>query len=159
MASDLVADCRPPLVSETSTEGTVLFAWSTRLVVSCTMWPPSSWRSICAMASCVVLKKPVRLTPDQRVVVLGGVVGERLGDEDPGVVHECVHPAEVADSGIDDDAGDGWIGDVTGDGDHAYVMGSRDRARVGDDGSTVLSVGLHERGADAPRRGAVTPTS
>jgi hypothetical protein len=28
--------------------------------------------------------------PDQGLLVLGGVDGERLGDEDPGVVHECV---------------------------------------------------------------------
>ena len=33
IASDLVAAFRPPLVSEASTDGTLLLAWSTRLVV------------------------------------------------------------------------------------------------------------------------------
>jgi hypothetical protein len=33
MARALVADCRPPLVREASTEGTAELAWSTRLVV------------------------------------------------------------------------------------------------------------------------------
>ena len=33
IASDLVAAFKPPLVSEASTDGTLLLAWSTRLVV------------------------------------------------------------------------------------------------------------------------------
>src|SRR6476659_1238688 len=39
IASDLVAAANPPLVSEASTEGTLLLAWSRKLVVICTMCP------------------------------------------------------------------------------------------------------------------------
>ena len=60
IASDLVAPFKPPLVSEASTEGTPDLAWSTRLVVTCTIWPLRCF-SISAMASCVMWKKPVRL--------------------------------------------------------------------------------------------------
>ena len=60
MASDLVAAFRPPLVSEASTEGTLLLAWSTRLVVMLTMWPEPCF-SISAAARWVMWKKPARL--------------------------------------------------------------------------------------------------
>src|SRR6266478_2398777 len=49
-------------VSEASTDGTCEFACSIRLVVICTTWPLCRF-SISAMASCVMWKKPVRLTP------------------------------------------------------------------------------------------------
>ena len=47
---------------DASTEGTADNAWSTRLVVIWTTWPPPRF-SISAMASCVMWKKPARLTP------------------------------------------------------------------------------------------------
>src|SRR5664279_5896437 len=82
--------------------------------------------------------KAGEVDPDQSLVVVGGVAGERLGDEDPGVVHERVDPAEVAHGGVDHVAGDDRIGDVTGYGDDAGVTGWRDRTGVGDDGPTCL---------------------
>ena len=39
MASDFVAELRPPLVSEASTDGTFELGWSTKLVVMLTMCP------------------------------------------------------------------------------------------------------------------------
>jgi len=63
------------LVSEASTDGTLLFAWSTRLVVTCTTWPPSSWRSILRDGQLRGGEKAGEVDPDQGLVVLGGVVG------------------------------------------------------------------------------------
>jgi hypothetical protein len=52
IASDLVAALRPPFVSEASSAGTPEIAWSTMLVVICTMWPLLCF-SISAMTSWV----------------------------------------------------------------------------------------------------------
>ncbi|MNO01711.1 hypothetical protein D3C81_2219370 [compost metagenome] len=50
----------PPLVSEASTDGTPSIAWSTRLVVTLTIWPLAFF-SISAIASCEIWKKPLML--------------------------------------------------------------------------------------------------
>jgi hypothetical protein len=62
------------------------------------------------------------------VVVLVGVLGERLGDEHTGVVDEGVDVAERGQCPVHDARGDGGIGDVTGDGQHLLVVGRRDGA-------------------------------
>ncbi|MNL88227.1 hypothetical protein D3C87_2178100 [compost metagenome] len=48
-----VAAAKPPLVNDARTEGTLEFAWSTSVVVICTMWPPPCL-SIASTAGCVV---------------------------------------------------------------------------------------------------------
>jgi len=97
IANDLVAASSPPLVSEARTEGTFEFAWVIRLVVMLTTWPPPC-SSICATERCVMAKNPVRLNRDDVGVVLGGVIGERLGDEDASVVDQRVDPARTQTS-------------------------------------------------------------
>ena len=54
-------------------------------------------------------------------VVLGGVAGERLGDEDAGVVVERIHPPEPTDRGAHELFGDRRIGNVARNGDHTRV--------------------------------------
>ena len=93
MASDRVAAARPPLVSAARTAGVPEFAESATVAETLTTWPPCRV-AISAMARCVSQKNPVRLTPDHAGVVSGGVVGERLGDEDARVVDEGVDAAE-----------------------------------------------------------------
>src|SRR5471030_2491930 len=59
IARDFVAEFRPPFVSDASTDGTPLIAWSVRLVVIVTTWPLEFF-SISAIASCVIWKNPER---------------------------------------------------------------------------------------------------
>ena len=61
IASERVTAARPPLVRDVSAEGDALLAWSTRLVVMLTTWPPP-WATICRIARCVTWKKPARFT-------------------------------------------------------------------------------------------------
>src|SRR6266550_6686365 len=63
-------------------------------------------------------------------VVLGGVIGQRLGDEDAGVVDQRVNPAELTQALADDLFGGGGIADVTLNGKHAGVFRRLDGARV-----------------------------
>ena len=117
IASDLVAASRPPLVRDASTDGTPLMAWSTRLVVMFTTWPPPCF-TISAMARCVMWKKPARLTPSDRREVGLGVLGERLGDEDAGVVDQRIDAAEPGHGFGDHALGGLRVGDVAGDGEN-----------------------------------------
>src|SRR5271163_1206024 len=77
IASSLVTAFNPPLVSDASADGSAESAWSTRLVEMLTRWPPAPPLSIADTAARETSKNPRRLTP---------VIGERLGDEDAGVV-------------------------------------------------------------------------
>ena len=61
-ASDLVAEARPPLVSDVRTEGEAELAWSARVVVMFTTWPPPPG-NITPMTRWVSQKNPVRFTP------------------------------------------------------------------------------------------------
>ena len=65
MASDLVAAARPPLVSAVRAAGTLEFAYSAMVAVRLTTWPLPRL-SISAMARCVSVKNPVRLTATTR---------------------------------------------------------------------------------------------
>ena len=65
VASERVTALRPPLVSEASADGTLVLAWSTRLVDTLTMWPPPCV-SIASTARRVISKKPRRFTPVTR---------------------------------------------------------------------------------------------
>ena len=88
-----------------------------------TMWPPPCF-SISATARCVMWKKPARLTPSIGGEVGLGVLGERLGDEDAGVVDQRVDAAELrATASAIDPLGGRRVGDVAGDGQN---VGRRD---------------------------------
>jgi hypothetical protein len=84
-------------------------------------------------------------------VVIQGVFGEGLGEEDARVVDEGIDVAVAVDRGGDDAFGGGWVGDVALDGQDVLVVGGRDRARVGDDCVAELPVGVDQGGADALR--------
>ena len=79
------------------------------------------------------------------------VVGEGLGDEDPGVVDEGVDAAEPLDGGGDDAVGGGGIADVALDCQDVGVLRLGDRARGGDCGVAELAVSGYKAGADALR--------
>ncbi len=64
---------------------------------------------------------------------LGGVDGERLGDEDSGVVDQGVDASETRECFADDPVGGCGLGDVSLDGEHGRVLGGLDRKGVGDD--------------------------
>ncbi len=85
-------------------------------------------------------------------VVVGGVVGERLGDEDACVVDQGVDPAEPFDGRLRRPFGGGAVGDVALHCDDAGVVGGGDRAGDRDDGVTEPAVRLDEAGSDALRR-------
>jgi hypothetical protein len=84
-------------------------------------------------------------------VVIQGVFGEGLGEEDARVVDEGVDAAVAVDRSSDDAFGGGWVSDVALDGQDVLVVGGRDRARVGDDCLAELPVGVDQGGADALR--------
>ena len=61
MASDLVAACRPPLVSEASTDGTPAIGVVDQARGDVDDVPAALRRASAATASCVTWKKPARL--------------------------------------------------------------------------------------------------
>jgi len=61
MASERVTASSPPLVNDASAAGEALLAWSTRLVVTLTIWPPP-WPTIWRTTRYAMWKKPVRFT-------------------------------------------------------------------------------------------------
>ena len=61
IASERATAARPPFVRDASADGEPLLAWSTRLVVMLTTWPPP-WTTIWRIARCVTWKKPARFT-------------------------------------------------------------------------------------------------
>ena len=88
-----------------------------------------------------------------RAIVFGGVVGERLGDEDAGVVDQRVDAAEARDRLRDDALGGRRIGDVAGDGQDVRIGGRLDRAGIGDDAVVAVAVRLDQAApmpCDAP---------
>ncbi len=88
IASALVAELMPPLVRFASAVGTAEVAWSVRLVVMLTIWPEPCF-SISVAARWVMWKKPATLVA---ILVLKSscrVLGERLADEDAGIVDQA----------------------------------------------------------------------
>ena len=94
MASDLVTAFRPPLVSDASADGTLLIG-----VVDQAGGDvddvPAALRQHRRDGALGELEEPAQVDPEDQVVVVGGVLGERLGDEDAGVVDQRVDPAEL----------------------------------------------------------------
>ena len=125
-ASDRVAAAIPPFVSDASVEGRVPSAWSTRLVVMLTTWPPPC-STIGARTSCVMWKKRPGSGHRRREVVLR-VIREGLADEDARVVHEGVDAAEPVGRRGHHAAGGDRRGDVAGHGQHVAIPAGADRA-------------------------------
>src|SRR5438309_11463481 len=74
--------------------------------------------------------EPGEVDRDDVGVVLGGVIGERLGDEDASVVDQRVDPAELTQALADDLSGGGGIADVTLNGKHLDVFRRLDGGRL-----------------------------
>ena len=81
-----------------------------------------------------------------------GVLGERLGDEDPGVVDQRIDPAELLDRPADHPVGDRRVGDVAGDGQHVRRGVGLDGPRVGDDAVAPVEEPADQSRADPLRR-------
>src|SRR3989442_919045 len=97
-------------------------------------------------------KEPGEVDRDDVGVVLGGVIGERLGDEDASVVDQRVDPAELLQALANDLFGGGGIADVTLNGKDADVFRRLDGARVRYYRVAEFPVGGDERLSD-PLRG------
>src|SRR2546430_5666683 len=76
-----------------------------RAAVIVTMLPPVFCANICLMESWVTYRKALDVRRDERLEVLGRVVRERLGEEDPGVVDQCVDRLEARHRRLDDPGG------------------------------------------------------
>ena len=117
IASDLVAAFRPPLVSEASTDGTPRVG-----VID------QAGRDLDDVAAALLLhlgdgelgdvEEARDVDADHGRIVFGGVLRERLGDEDAGVVDQRVDAAEALDGLRDHALGGVPVGDVAGHGEH-----------------------------------------
>ena len=97
-----------------------------------TTWPPP-WATICRMARWVMWKNPARFTAVIAAIVVARVFGERLADEDPGVVDQAVDPPEPVERLLHHALGPSRLGDVTLHGEEVGLVGGGDRARGADD--------------------------
>ena len=97
-------------------------------------------------------EEPGQVHSDRGGELVLRVVGEGLGDEDPGVIDQGVYAAEALDGRVDDAVGGGGIADVALDGQDVGVLRLGDGARGGDGGVAELAVGGYEAGSDALRR-------
>ena len=82
-------------------------------------------------------------------VIFGGVVRERFGDEDPGVVDQGVDAAETGDGFADDLLGDFRFADVAGHGEDVRIGGGFDRPRSGNHLVVQITEGFDHAGAEA----------
>jgi hypothetical protein len=89
--------------------------------------------------------------PGHRVVVLVGVVGERLGDEHSGIVDQGVDPAEPVQGMFDDVRAGARPGQVPRHREH-FGVGAVDGAGGRDHGVAELAVGGNQARADAAGR-------
>ena len=87
---------------------------------------------------------------DQRVV-LGGVVGEWLGEEDACVVDQGVDAPEAVNCLADDLVGGGLVGHVARDREDVWVLRRLDVERIRHDRPASLPVSVDEAGADSLR--------
>jgi hypothetical protein len=96
-------------------------------------------------------EEATEVDPDSDREVVGCVVGERLRDEDAGVVDEGVDAPEAFKCPTDDPVGGGGIGDVSFDAEHARVPSWLERARSGDNRPAPPPILCDKAGADALR--------
>jgi len=95
------------------------------------------------------LEEAPQVDSSHGVIVLVGVVGERLGDEDAGIVDDGVDPAEAGQGRVHDAGANAPRGHVAGRGQYIRIIRLADRAGVRDHGVTKLAVGGDQGGADA----------
>ena len=93
IASERVTAASPPLVSDASAEGSLLSAWSTRLVVMLTTWP-LPWATICPITRWVMWKNPARFTAVIAEKSSGVYSVNGLPMKIPAVVDQAVDPTE-----------------------------------------------------------------
>ena len=107
-ASDLVAEAMPPLVSDVKTEGAlrVGVVGQGRGDVDDVAGSLLQHLDDGALGQ---REEPSEIDADHRFVVIGGVVGERLGDIHPGIVDETVDAAEALECPADDPVGRGGL--------------------------------------------------
>jgi hypothetical protein len=98
------------------------------------------------------VKEPGDVDAQDRRVVGLGVLSERFGDEDAGVVDERVDAPELGYAFGDRTLGRLPIGDVAGNDQDVVVVRRLDRACRRDDPIIAIAVGLDEGRADALRR-------
>ena len=91
------------------------------------------------------VEEPGEVDRRDRGVLIEGVVGERLADEESGVVDQRVDPTEPVECQFDHALGGLRLGDVTRYREHVGFAGRADRARGRDDRIT----GSTERRCDA----------
>ena len=81
-----------------------------------------------------------------------GVLGERLGDENPGVVDQRIDPAELPDRVPDHPVGDRRVGDVASDSEYVRRSVQLDGPGVGDDAVAAIEIATDQTRADPLRR-------
>ena len=123
IASDRVTASSPPLVRDASADGTPFTGWPTSVVVMFTTCPPPCVEHL-PDGPLRDVEEPGQVHRDHAGEVGLGVLGERLGDEHPGVVDQRVDPAELLDRAPDHPVGDRRVGDVAGDGEDVALEAS-----------------------------------
>ena len=150
IASDLVAAFSPPLLSEASTEGTLRVGLIDQ-----------GGRDLDDVAGPLLLhlgdgelrdvEEAGNVGAHHRRIVLGGVLRERLCDEDAGIVDQRVDTAKAGDGLRNHALGRLPVGDVAGNGEHVIVARRLDGTCGGDDAIIAIAKTLDQGGADALR--------
>jgi hypothetical protein len=105
---------------------------------------------MCGTASCVRWKKR-EIDVQHFAEIVCGVVGDRLADEDTGIVDDGVDPSVPVDGGIDNPCCDVAILDRTSYRNHIAVIAWTNVARIRDHCISEISVGSDEASADTLR--------
>jgi hypothetical protein len=98
-----------------------------------------------------MLKKPSRLTRKNRRIVGSGVLGERLSDEDAGIVDERIYATKPGHAFGDRSLGRLPIGDVAGNHQEVGIARRFNRARCSYHPIVTVAICLYERCANALR--------
>ena len=97
------------------------------------------------------MEEAAEIDRNDRREILGGIVGERLGDEDAGIVDQRVDAAETLERLRYDLLRRRRIGDVAGNGQNIRIPRRLDRAGIGDDAVIAIAISLDQVRADALR--------
>ena len=76
------------------------------------------------------LKEATEIHSGGRVIVIVGVLGERLGNEDAGIVDNHVNPSEPLQRGINDALADATLRDIAGNREHHGVVRLNHRSQI-----------------------------
>ena len=97
-----------------------------------TTWPPP-WSDHLPDRALGDVEETGQVHRGDRGEVVGRVLGERLADEDPGVVDQAVDPSEPVERLLHHALGGLGVGDVTLHREEVGLVGGADRARGGHD--------------------------